>query len=246
MDHDILTTSDGRRIAFRRTLGCGPGVVFLGGLRSHMSGTKAAWLEEWAIRQGRAFLRFDYTGHGASSGSFENGCIGDWVRDAKTALNNLTDGPQVLVGSSMGGWIALLLARHDPGRIQGMVGISAAPDFTEDSMWAGMDQTQRAALDQQRFIAVPSEYSDTPYVITRKLILDGREHLVLRRSLDLPFPVRLLHGSGDRDVPVSVALRLLAHAKCSDLQLTIVRDADHRFSSPCNLELISRTVDQVS
>jgi pimeloyl-ACP methyl ester carboxylesterase len=220
-------------------------VVFLGGFRSDMTGTKAVYLEDWARAQGRAFLRLDYTGHGASSGDFLEGCIGDWARDARDALDRLTEGPQVLVGSSMGGWIALRLARSAPERIAGLVGIAAAPDFTEDSMWAGFDADQRARLMAEGAVALPSDYSDEPYIITRRLIEDGREQLVLRDPLDLPFPVRLLHGTADADVALSVPLRLIAHATGPDIRLTLVKDADHRFSTPELLALIARTIEEI-
>lgn len=242
---DFLDTAAGRRIAFHRSPGAAPGVVFLGGFRSDMDGTKALHLERWARAQGRAFLRFDYSGHGQSSGEFEAGCIGDWADDAAAAIAALSDGPQVLVGSSMGGWIALLMALRMPGRVAGLVGIAAAPDFTEDSMWAGFDEAERAALLRDGRVEQPSEYSDAPYVITRRLIEDGRRHLVLRAALPLPFPVRLLHGSRDADVPVSVALRLLDHAEAPDLRLLLVKDADHRFSTPECLAAIEAAVAEV-
>ena len=142
MQTETLELPDGRRIAYARAAGAAPGVVFLGGFRSDMTGTKATFLEAWARARGQAFLRFDYTGHGASSGAFRDGSIGDWSRDAHDAVAALTDGPQILVGSSMGGWIALLLARSLPGRIAGFVGIAAAPDFTEDGMWAAMARSR--------------------------------------------------------------------------------------------------------
>lgn len=245
MEPAFLDLPDGRRIAHHRSPGRSPGVVFLGGFRSDMTGTKAVFLEDWARAQGRAFLRLDYTGHGASSGDFLDGSIGDWAHDAADALGRLTEGPQVLVGSSMGGWIALLLARLMPERIAGLVGIAAAPDFTEDSMWAGFDADQRARLMAEGTVALPSDYSEEPYVITRRLIEDGRENLVLRDPLDLPFPVRLLHGTADADVALSVPLRLVAHATGPDLRLTLVKDADHRFSTPEMLALIARTVGEI-
>ncbi|MEZ5911842.1 MAG: alpha/beta hydrolase [Paracoccaceae bacterium] len=240
-----VTTAEGRRIAFDRLAGRGPGVVFLGGFRSDKEGTKALALEDWARRAGRAFLRFDYSGHGASSGDFLDGCIGDWFADARAAVCALTAGPQVLVGSSMGGWIALLLARAMPERVAGLVTIAAAPDFTEDSMWAGFSDAQRRQLSEVGRVELPSDYSDEPYVITRRLIEEGREHLVLRKPLTLPFPVRLLQGSADADVPVAVAERLFAHAAGDDLRLTLVKGADHRFSSPDCLALITRSVEDV-
>lgn len=239
---EVLTTQQGRRLALVRTPGAGPGVMFLGGFKSDMTGTKAQFLEGWAQKRGRAFLRFDYSGHGQSSGAFLDGCIGDWFSDALAMLET-TQGKQVLVGSSMGGWIALLLARARPERVAALVGIAAAPDFTEDSMWDSFDASQRAALAAQGYVDLPSDYAEEPYRITRRLIEDGRRHLVLRTPLDLPFPVRLLQGTADTDVPVSVALRLLDHATSPDLRLTLVKGADHRFSEPANLALIASTLE---
>jgi pimeloyl-ACP methyl ester carboxylesterase len=244
-DHSFLSTPQGRRIAFHQSEGQGPGVVFLGGFRSDMQGTKALFLQDWAQSRGRAFLRFDYSGHGQSSGDFLDGAIGDWFEDALAAITALTQGPQVLVGSSMGGWMALLLARAIPERIAGLVGIAAAPDFTEDSMWAGFSPDQRAALVTNGQVALPSDYSDEPYVITRRLIEEGRSRLVLRTPLNLPFPARFLQGTEDADVPVSVALRLLDHATGPDIRLTLAKGEDHRFSSPAGLAMIAAAVRDV-
>lgn len=241
-----LTTPQGRRIAHVRTAGQGPGVVFLGGFMSDMAGTKAVFLQDWAERQGRAFLRFDYSGHGQSSGAFEEGAIGDWFEDALAAIKALTEGPQVLVGSSMGGWISLLVARAIPDRVKGLVGIAPAPDFTEDSMWAGFSKAQRSDLIAKGRIVIPSDYSPDGYPITRRLIEEGRQRLVLRTPLPLPFPVRILQGTADTDVPPSVALRLMDHAECDDLRLTLVKGADHRFSTPACLAMIAAAVDEVS
>lgn len=242
----MLRTPQGRSIAHHRTPGRGPGVVFLGGFRSDMTGTKAVHLQAWAQAAGRAFLRFDYSGHGASSGDFLDGAIGDWAEDAAAAIAALTEGPQVLVGSSMGGWISLLLARAMPERVAGLVGIAAAPDFTEDSMWAGFSDAQRAELLRDGRLALPSDYSPDPYIITRRLIEDGRSRLVLRSPLPLPFPVRLLQGTADVDVPPAVALRLLDHAQGPDIRLTLVKGADHRFSSPACLNLITTAIEEIS
>ena len=241
---EMLTTPEGRRIAYHLSPGNGPGVVFLGGFRSDMTGTKALWLEGWARAQGRAFVRFDYSGHGASSGLFEDGCIGDWAADAMAVLA-LTTGRQVLVGSSMGGWLALLLARTMPERVAGLVGIAAAPDFTDD-VQAGLTDVERTTLSATGRVERPSEYSPAPYVFTRRLIEDGRANSVLKSALPLPMPVRLLQGTADADVPVSVALRLLAHASGPDMRLTLVKGADHRFSTQACLALIGQAVDEVS
>lgn len=242
---DYLTTEHGRRIAYCQSAGQGPGVVFLGGFRSDMEGSKAIYLENWAKQQGRAFLRLDYSGHGKSSGDFLDGAIGDWFEDALAAISTLTSGPQVLVGSSMGGWIALLLAKTIPERFAGFVGIAAAPDFTEDSMWAGFSAEQKLVLTEQGRVELPSDYSDEPYIITRRLIEDGRTRLVLRSPLSLPFPVRLLQGTADTDVPVSVALRLLQHASGPDIRLTLSKGADHRFSTPACLAMITTAIEDI-
>jgi len=250
LDYDLFSASDGRSLAYSTVNSAEgskklPGIVFLGGFRSDMTGTKAQFLEDWARQAGRAFLRFDYTGHGASSGAFEEGCIGDWIRDAREIIGALTEGPQILVGSSMGGWIALALTRDWPEKVAGLVGIAAAPDFTEDSMWAGFDAAQREQLLREGRVEIPTEYDDDPYVITRKLIEDGRDHLMLRDPLPLRCPVRLLHGTADADVEMSVPLRLLDHAECEDMQLTLVRGADHRFSDPGALREILRAIEAV-
>ena len=240
-----LETPQNRRIAYHLTPGTGPVVVFLGGFKSDMHGTKAIHLESWAQAQGRGFLRLDYSGHGQSSGEFLDGCIGDWTNDAKAVIEAVTDGPVVLVGSSMGGWISLILATQLKDKICGIVGIAAAPDFTEDSMWASFTDAQKAELAQNGQVALPSDYSDEPYLITEKLIADGRNHLVLRASLPLPYPVRLLQGTADTDVDTSVALRLLDHASGDDIRLVLVKGADHRFSTPECLALIETSVAEV-
>ncbi len=240
----FLDTASGRRLAYHRTTGAEPGVVFLHGFQSDMEGTKALALEQWARTQGRAFLRFDYSGHGQSAGAFTDGCIGDWAEDAAAAIGALTDGPQIVVGSSMGGWIACLLARRMPERFAAFIGIAAAPDFTEDRLWAAFPPEMRRQVMQEGRVDVPSDYGD-PYPITRRLIEDGRTHLVLRRPLRFSVPVRLLQGTEDEAVPQEVALKLLDHIEAEDLRLTLVKGADHRFSGPEEIGLILRTLDGV-
>jgi pimeloyl-ACP methyl ester carboxylesterase len=241
----FLDTPQGRRIAHHRRDGATPGVVFLGGFMSDMEGTKALHLQEWADRTGRAFLRFDYSGHGQSSDAFEDGCIGDWAEDAMAAIGTLTEGPQILVGSSMGGWVALLVARAMPDKVAGLVTVAAAPDFTEDGLWAGMDDATQAELMETGAVRVTSPYGD-PYTVTRRLIEDGRANMVLRTPLILPVPVRSLQGTADEEVSTETALRLLDHAEGDDMRLTLVKGADHRFSSPECLELITAAIDEVS
>ena len=241
---EYLETSAGRRLAYRRSEGAGPWVVFLGGLKSDMMGTKAVHLEAWCKAHGRAFLRFDYSGHGESSGTFEEGCIGDWAEDTREALGQLTEGKLVVVGSSMGGWQALLYARAHPERIAGLVTVAAAPDFTEDGYWASFTDDQKAALVRDGQIAMPSDYME-PYIITQRLIEDGRQHLLLRDPLPLPFPVRCLQGTADTAVSTQTAVQLLEHADSPDMRLLLVKDADHRFSDgPC-LGLIETAITDV-
>jgi pimeloyl-ACP methyl ester carboxylesterase len=242
---EFLTTPQGRRLAYNRTAGTGPGIVFLGGFKSDMEGTKARFLHDWATAQGRAFLRFDYSGHGRSSGEFEAGCIGDWAADATAAITALTDGPQVLVGSSMGGWIALLLARAMPDRVAGLVGIAAAPDFTVITWNSELGPAQRRQVLTTGRTELPSGYADAPYVFTRHLFEDGARNLVLTAPLDLPFPVRFLQGTADVDVLPHVAVNLMNHVTGPDIRLTLVKGADHRFSTPGNLALIAASVADV-
>ncbi|WP_170788890.1 alpha/beta fold hydrolase [Ruegeria lacuscaerulensis] len=237
----FLDTAQGRRLAYHKSEGTGPTMVFLGGLKSDMEGTKAVHLEAWAKARGQAFLRFDYSGHGESSGTFEEGCIGDWHEDTVAAVKALTEGSLIVVGSSMGGWQALLLAKAMPERIVGMVAIAAAPDFTEDGYWASFSDSQKAALETVGHVELPSDYME-PYIITKRMIEDGRTRLVLRDPLALPFPVRFLQGTADTAVSIETAVRLLDHASGPDMRLLLVKDADHRFSDgPC-LEIIERAV----
>lgn len=231
---------NGYRLAYAKTEGDGPMIVFLSGYKSDMEGTKAVHLEAWAKLTGRAFLRFDYSGHGVSDGVFEEGCIGDWARDAQAVIEATCDGPVVLVGSSMGGWIASLMTQRLQN-VVGFVGIAAAPDFTEDGFWAELTEEQRQQIMEDGQVALPSDYGD-PYIVTRRLIEDGRENLVLRSRLHMPYPVRLMQGTEDTAVSRETALRLLDHIDGPDMQLALVKGADHRFSEPQNLRQIEDAI----
>lgn len=231
------------RLAYVHTPGEGPTVVFLSGYKSDMEGTKAVHLEAWAKARGGAFLRLDYSGHGQSGGVFEEGCIGDWAADAQTVIEHVTSGPLILVGSSMGGWIGSLLTQRLRD-VRGFVGIAAAPDFSEDSFWAGFSEVERAEVMEKGVVYLPSAYGE-PYAVTRKLIEDGRENLVLRGPLPMPYPVRLLQGTEDEAVTRETALRLLDHIDSPDLRLTLVKGADHRFSEPENLHHIETAILEV-
>ncbi len=243
-----LDRGDGVELAWRRIAGrgLGPrvGVVFLGGFRSDMTGTKAEDLAAFCAETGRGFLRFDYSGHGASGGDFEAGSIGRWAADAEAAIGALTEGRQVLVGSSMGGWISLLLARRRPELVAGFVGIAAAPDFTR-RIEAALTGEARAALDSKGVWHRPSAYGD-PYPITRGLLEDGRRQLVLDGPLGLDVPVRLLQGQQDPDVPWETALRIAEAVTGEDVQVVLVKDGDHRLSRPQDLQLLRRVVGEMT
>ncbi len=242
---DFLTTDYGAKLAYVRTLARGPGVVFLHGLQSEMNGTKAMYLQDWAQKAGRSFLRFDCRGHGQSSGAFRQGCIGDWLRDSLTMIETLTEGPQILVGSSMGGWLMLLLAKAVPRRLKGLVGIAAAPDFTEE-MWAAMSVFERGRLRREGIGLVPDSDASGYFEVWKRFIEDGHEQCVLDKPLRLLFPVRLLHGMDDAEVPVATALRLVQHAHCADMRLTLVKGAGHRFSEPAQLAMMVAAVEDLS
>jgi len=232
-----LDRGDGVRLAWAWLPGRMPTVVFLPGLRSDMEGTKAQLVARLCAERGQACLRLDYSGHGTSEGRFEEGTIGQWTADALLVLDRLTAGPVVLAGSSMGGWIALLLAVRRPERIAGLLGIAAAPDFTERLMWRSMMPAEREMLMRDGVLHVPSEYGE-PLPITRALVEDGRRHLVLDSDIPLGCPVRLLHGQADADVPWELSLMLAARLASRDVRITLVKDGDHRLSRAADLALL--------
>lgn len=239
----ILTRADGSAIAYHKTPGKSPGVVYLSGFMSDMTGGKALHVEERCRARGQACLRFDYFGCGASSGVFTDGTIGRWAEDTVAVLDALTEGPQVLVGSSMGGWVMLLAALARPERVAGLLGIAPAPDFTEDLLLPELSAEQKAALDRDGVVRVPSPYGPEPTPFTRALIEDGREHLVLRRKLPLTCPVRILHGMQDPDVPWQTSLRLCQMLESDDVEAQFVKSGDHRLSQPHDLDRLGRTLD---
>jgi pimeloyl-ACP methyl ester carboxylesterase len=241
-----LVRPDGNRVAFAKVEGRAPTVVFLGGFRSDMTGTKAIALDDWARRAGHAFLRFDYLGHGQSSGRFEDGTIGRWLDDSLTALDALTSGKLVLVGSSMGGWLSLLVARARPERLAGLVLIAAAPDFTERMLLKGLSAEDRATLERAGRLERPSQYSPEPSVFTWKLIEEGRNHLVLDKKLALPCPVRLLHGQSDPDVPWEYSLQIAQHLEAPEVITTFIKGGDHRLSSPADIARLIATVEELT
>jgi len=236
-----LDRGNGTELAWVRLAGASPTVVFLPGFRSDMKGDKATALASFCAARGVGMLRFDYSGHGASSGDFLDGTIGAWAADALGAIDALTTGPLVLVGSSMGGWIALLAAIARPGRIAALVGIAAAPDFTQRLMWDAMVSSERATLERDGVLHVPSQYGD-PTPITRALIEDGARHLVLTGRIPIRCTVRLLHGQADPDVPWELALRIAEQLETQDARVILVKDGDHRLSRPADLALLRQTI----
>jgi pimeloyl-ACP methyl ester carboxylesterase len=241
MDHGRIGNGAGAELAWQRLGGRGPCVVFLPGFRSDMTGDKAKALAAFCRHQGQSLLLFDYSGHGASGGRFENGTISRWSADALAAIDGLTDGKLLLVGSSMGGWIGLLAALARPERVAGFVGIAAAPDFTEALMWSSMTFEERAMLMERGVLEQPSEYGD-PYPITRALIEDGRTRLLLGGPIALGCPVRLLHGQSDLDVPWETSLQLAERIASPDVRVTLVKDGGHRMSRPHDLALLRATL----
>jgi len=240
-----------RRIAVRRREGAAPGLLWLGGFNSDMRGTKAQALDRWAAEQGRACTRFDYSGHGESGGAFVEGCIGRWLEESLAVFTQCCQGPQVVIGSSMGGWLALLLARELAARAQesppgasiaAMVLIAPAVDFTEELMWKRFSPEIRREIEAKGVWARPSAYAAEPYLITRKLIEEGRSHLLLGGLIETGCPIRILQGIQDPDVPWQHALELVSRLARDDVVVTLVKDGDHRLSRPEDIERLIAAV----
>ncbi|MCA1909184.1 MAG: alpha/beta hydrolase [Magnetospirillum sp.] len=233
-------------MAYRRLEGKSPGIVFLHGFHSDMEGTKALALEDMCRVQGRAFVRFDLFGHGKSSGQVEDGTISRWADDATAVLDELTQGPQILVGSSLGGWIALLTALRRRDRVAGLVGVAAAPDFTEDLMWADFTPEQRRDLIEKGHVVLPNCYEpENPWTVPRLLIEDGRNNLLLRDAINLHCPVRLIQGQKDADVPWRTALKIADCLASDDVEVTLVKDGDHRLSRDHDLVRLCDVVEKL-
>jgi len=239
---EILKQDDGATIAYHRLQGKTPGVVFLTGFKSDMEGGKALALEAFCQARGQAFLRFDYYGHGASSGKFEDGTIGRWADDAVLVIDKLTDGPQVLVGSSMGGWIMLLAALALPERVAGLIGTAAAPDFTEDLLAEAFSAEQKKQMAQQGFVEIPNCYDEEPYRITEALLIEGRNHLLLGGGIPIDCPVRLIHGDSDEDVPWQTSRKIAEKIRSTDVEILLVKNGDHRLSESHDLDRLCKTV----
>ncbi len=239
----ILTREDGATIGYRRRDGATPGIVFLCGFRSDMNGAKAEALDKFCTARGQAFLRFDYFAHGVSSGDFAEATIGRFRDDTLAVIDKLTEGKLILVGSSIGGWMMLLAALARPERTAALVGIAAAPDATEDLLWQRLPFETRETITAKGSIRIPTPYSDEGYLITRKLVEEARNHLVMRGSIAVNCPVRLLHGMNDSDVPYETSLTLADRLTSNDVQTTLIKDGDHRLSRDSDLALLQRTIE---
>ena len=239
----LLQRAGGEAIAYRRVEGAEPGVMFFGGFMSDMTGTKATALEAHCRSTGRAFVRFDYSGHGESGGAFRDGTIGAWRDDALAVLDEVARGPQVLVGSSMGGWIMLLAALARPERVKALVGVAAAPDFTEDLIWSTLDDEGRRQLTATGEIVMPCDYGEEPYPITMGLIEEGRSRLLLRAPIALRCPIHLLQGMRDEDVPWRTALRIAERFESERVTVELVKDGDHRLSRDEDLARLCAAID---
>lgn len=244
--YGYLDRGDGVRLAYAFLPGNGPTVVFLHGLMSDMEGGKALALEAHCKARGQAFLRLDCSGHGRSEGKFTDGTISRWRDDAHAVITAQTQGPLVLVGSSMGGWLALLLAKAMPERVRGLVLLAAAPDFTDWGTYASFTPEQREALERDGQVAIPSEYGPDPYIYTKALIDDGANNRLLTGPIPFDGPVRLLQGQQDPDVPWEIALKIAEKLTTPNVRLHLVKDGDHRLSRPQDLDLLCAVVGELT
>jgi len=234
------------RLAFERQAGAQPTFVWCGGFKSDMAGTKAQALAEWARLRGQGFMRFDYSGHGQSDGEFTDGTIGAWADDALAIMDHATDGPLVLVGSSMGGWISLLASRARPKRVAGLLLIAPAADFTERLMWASFPPEVRREIEETGRWERPSAYDPEPYFITRQLIEDGRKHLLMDAAIPFAGPVRILQGGLDPDVPAAHAEALANLIQSPDLRFDLIPDGDHRLSRPEDIDRLIGVANELA
>ncbi len=242
-----LTSASGETIRDRVTPGAEPGVMFCPGFRSDMEGTKALLLERWCLANGRRYTRFDYSGHGVSSGRFEEGTIGQWRDDALAVLDEATEGPQVIVGSSMGAWIMLLLALARPQRVCGLLGIASAPDFTRYMQRERLSEAQLQQLQRDGWCELENHYDDgTPHRIRRALLEEAEQHCLLQGD-DIPIdvPVRLIHGLADADIPWQFSRELMLKLRSDDVELQLVKAGEHRLSTGPDLERMCQTLDRL-
>ena len=234
----------GTHITYSIKSGKSPYVVFLHGLMSDMNGTKALAIEEHLKKIGNGYIRFDCRGHGESGGEFPNFGINDWAEDASLIITELTNDPVVLIGSSMGGWSMLLTAINHPEKVLGLIGIAAAPDFTEDIL-CKLNKENLKLLSLNGFVEIPSEYDENPYIISKILMDSGKNNLLLNHEISITCPVHLFHGSNDEDVPFETSLKLMKNLKSDDVQLTLVKNSNHQFSTDSDLKLIITSINKM-
>ncbi len=238
----ILSLHDGRQLAYYLTEGKLPCVIFMGGFKSDMTGSKALTLETLCQQRGQRFIRFDYTGHGQSNGDFRDGTIGSWQQDVLAVLDQLGADKNILVGSSMGAWQMLLATKARPKQVAALVGIASAPDFTEKLIWQQFSPEQKQTLSEKGEVLLPSCYGEEPYPITKQLIEDGRKHLLLDRPIPINVPVRLIHGLKDEDVPWEFSVKLAQCLQSNDVHVKYIKNGGHRLSEPEHLEILTETV----
>lgn len=242
---NYLSTPDGEKIAYKKTDGAGPVFIWCGGLKSDMEGGKAIHLHDWAIKQGQSYIRFDYFGHGVSSGEFRDGTVSRWSSDVVQVIDELAEGNVILVGSSMGGWASLLAALKRPDRVMGLLLIAPAPDFTQKLTWEDWTDEQRETLRRDGIVFVPSDY-DEPYEYSRILMEDGKANQILDAPINFEGPVRILQGAADSVVPWEYSRRILDVITSEDVEYTLVKNGDHSLSSPTDLERLVRAAKELS
>jgi pimeloyl-ACP methyl ester carboxylesterase len=245
--HSILQLPVDNYIAYHKTEGKQnkPTVIFLGGFMSDMNGTKATALEKFCIDKTYSFIRFDYIGHGQSSGKFTDGTISIWKDNILSIMDNLSRGPLILIGSSMGGWLMLLAALERSDRIVGLIGVASAPDFTENLIWEKMSDAEKKEMREKGFYKLKSEYGESPYPITMDLIEDGRKHLLLQNKININCPVRLLHGMQDMDVPCHLSIKIGEQLTTDNMCVNLIQNGDHRLSEPEHIELLCTTLKEM-
>ena len=240
----FLSTKSGNKIAYKKTAGKGPTLIWCGGLKSDMEGGKATHLHDWAIEQNQNYIRFDYFGHGQSDGVFTDGTISQWADDVVYVLDELSQGPVILIGSSMGGWASLLAALKKPERVKALLLIAPAPDFTEKLMWANWSDEQRAAIENEGIVYMPSDYGE-PYEYSRALIEDGRKNQILDAPINFKGPVRILQGAKDDVVPWTYSQKIMEVITSQDVDYTLVKNGDHSLSSPADLKRLVKSAEHL-
>lgn len=243
---EFLERSDGAMVAYNKVTGGSPGIIFLHGLMSDRDGTKALAIANHCAHSGQACVRFDMFGHGESTGRFEEGNISRWTKDAIAVIDHLTEGPQILIGSSMGGWVMVRAALARPERIAGLIGIAPGPDFTEDLMWPRLTPVEREQLKAKGIINLQSDYDEHPYPISWQLFEDARQALVLRAPIPISCPVRLIHGMKDTSVPWEVSMQLAGKITGDDVNVLLVKNGDHRLSDSADIDRLCMVLNEVT